>query len=219
MRDTSNDIKAGDKVTFNKQDHDAYNYDITPGKEYTVKSLDHDGANPFVEVINDRGRAATWYARRFTKVQPKADAKFKVGDIVECIERGGYGSLGNQKVGDRFTVAFVDGGCRYLGFTGVDTKAEWYASRFIVVSRDTQVLAPVAAHKWIVCALDSKGNIKPASQPRIMAGESQAITVSKYMAAKYTGKTFAVVSYTVGKTFRAEAVEVKTVTHEVRQVG
>lgn len=73
--------------------------------------------------------------------------------------------------------------------------------------------------KWIVCALDGKGNIKPASQPRIMASENQAVAVSKSMASQYQGETFAAVSFTIGATFRAEAVEVKTVTYFVRQVG
>lgn len=211
MRDTTNDIKAGDIVTFNKSDDTYPNYHLTPGKEYLVKSTNP----PFIVIAaNDHGEAATWYAHRFTKVE----RKFQKGDVVECIGVGGY-PYSKQDIGDKYVVAHVSIDGSYLGFVGVDNRPEWSAKRFKLAGKCDTALAPTIGGKWIVCALDSKGNIKPSSTPRIMSSEKQAITVSKSMAADHIGTSFAAVSYVVGKTFRAEPVEVKTVSHEVRQVG
>ncbi len=146
------------------------------------------------------------------------DPKFKSGDIVECVND----TLGPQKVGSLYQVAAV------YNDTEISFQESLYgrftAARFKLAYRPTALVpAPEAVaalpSKWMVCALDSKGSIKPSSSPRLMAHERQAIAVSKSMAEDHTGDTFAAVSFSIGATFRAEPVEVKTVKHEVRQVG
>lgn len=202
-------IKAGDTVTFDKPDYASKYYHLTPGQQYTVKSVTHDGLDAMLEVAaDDRGRGATWYAARFTKV----GAAYQVGDTVECIN-----NICGQRVGAQYLVEEchpADGVIKLAG----EGDGWWTASRFKVVNRPAAA-APAAPVQWMVCALDSSGKIKPSSSPRLMAHERQAISVSKSMAEQHTGDTFAAVSFTVGSTFRAEAVEVKTVKHEVRQVG
>lgn len=200
---TPNKIEAGDTVEVIRGN----GYILPVGSIHTVQSV----KGMYVYLVNPFRGVHGWDVDRFTKVV--TPTVLQVGDTVECIVNDGWGS---QPVGSKFIVRYADKGGKHqrIGFDE-DSKPEYYASRFKKVAN---AVSPVVTHKWIVCALDKSGNIKPSSAPKAMAHERQAVSVSKSMAEQHVGETFAAVSYVVGPTFRAEVVEVKTTSTKVVQV-